>query len=57
MFYFVGGFLKFETIPELFGYHIEGDTRVIFHTKDADTKSTVNIKIQGNVTYILINLL
>ena len=53
-FYGVEGSLKFETIPELFGNHLEGDTRVIFHAKNADTKGPDNIVIEGNDTDIFI---
>ena len=42
-FYCVEGYLKFETIPELFGNHFEGDTRVTCHAKHADTKGLANI--------------
>ena len=56
-FYLVEGSLKFETIPELFGDHLEDDTRVMFHAKHADTKGLANIIIRGNDTDILIILL
>ena len=46
-FYCVEGSLKFETIPELFGDQLEGDTRVMFHAKHADTKSPGNVIIWG----------
>ena len=56
--YCVEGSLKFETIPELFGNDLEGDTRgVMFHTKHADTKGTGNIIVRGNDTDIFIILL
>ena len=55
--YCVEGFLKFETIPELFGDHLEGDTRVMFHAKHADTKGPGNIIIRGKGTDIFIILL
>ena len=44
-FYCVEGSLKFETIPELFGDHLAGDARVMFHAKQADIKGTGNIII------------
>ena len=46
--------MKFETIPELFGDRLEGDTRVIFHAKNADTKGPGNISIRFNDTDIFI---
>ena len=49
-FYCVEGSLKFEIIPELFGDHLEGDTRVTFYAKHADTKGPENIIIRGNDT-------
>ena len=56
-FYCVEGSLNFETIPELFGDHIEGDTRVMLHAKHEDTKGPGNIIIRGNDTDIFIILL
>ena len=56
-FYFVEGSLKFETVPELFGDYLEGDTRVMFHAKHADTKGSGNIIIRGNDTDIFLTLL
>ena len=49
--------LKFENIPELFGDHLEGGTRVMFHAKHADTKGPDNIIIGGSDTDIFIILL
>ena len=51
--YCVGGSLKFETIPEIFGDHLEGDTRVIFHVKHADTKASGNIIVRGTLDFFL----
>ena len=56
-FYCVEGSLKFETIPELFGDHLAGDARVMFHAKQADIKGTGNIIIWGDDTDIFIILL
>ena len=56
-FYCVEGSLKFETIPELFGDHLEDYTRVMFHAKRADTKGPGNIIIRGNDTDIFIIVL
>ena len=50
----VDGSLKFETVTELFGDHLESDTRVMLH---ADTKGPGNIIIQGNDTDIFTILL
>ena len=55
-FYFVHGSLKSKTISKLFGNHPEGDTRVMFHAKHADTKGPGNIIIQCNDTDISIIL-
>ena len=56
-FYCVEGSLKFETIPELFTDHFEGDARVMFHAKHADTKGPGNIIVRGYDTDIFIILL
>ena len=41
----------------MFGDHLEGDTRVMFHAKHADIEGPGNIIIQGNDTDIFIILL
>ena len=56
-FYCVEGSLKFETIPELFGDHLEGNIRIMFYAKYADTKGPGSIIIRGNDTDIFIILL
>ena len=56
-FYCVEGSWKFGTIPELFGDHFEGDTRVMFYAKHADIKGPGNNIIRGNNTDIFIILL
>ena len=56
-FYCVKGPLKFETIPELFRDHLEGDTRLMSHAKHADTKGPGNIIIRGNDNDMFIILL
>ena len=43
--YFVGSSLKFETNPELFSEHLEGDRRVVLHAKHTITKGPCNIII------------
>ena len=55
--YCVEDSLKFETIPELFGDHLEDDKRAMFDAKHADTKGPGNIIIRGNDTDIFIILL
>ena len=56
-FYCVEGSLQFETILELFGDHLEGDTRAMFHAKHADIKGAGNIMVRGKDTDIFIILL
>ena len=46
-----------HSILELFGDHLEGNTRVMFHGKHVDTKCTVSSIIRGNHTGIFIILL
>ena len=48
------GILKNEQVPELYGNHLEGETGVVFHTKNADTIDPGNIVVQVNETAILI---
>ena len=40
--------LKNERVPELYGNHLEGDTRVVFHVKNADTIDPGNIVVRAN---------
>ena len=42
-FYSEDGVLKFEETYDLYGYHLEGDTRVMFHTKHANLIDPGNI--------------
>ena len=56
-FFCVDDSLKFKTIPEIFGDHLEGDTRLMFHAKHTDTKGPDNTIIPGNKTDIFIILL
>ena len=51
------GSLKCEKNAELFGDHLEGDTRVIFHEKYVKPKFPGNTIFQGNDTDIFIILL
>ena len=40
------GVLKNERVPELYGNHLEGGTRLVFHAKNADTIDPGNIVVQ-----------
>ena len=55
-FYSEDGVLKFEEIYDLYVYHFDGDTRVIFHTKHADLIHPGNIVVRGGDTDITIIL-
>ena len=55
-FYSEDGVLKFEEIYDLYGYHLEGDTRVMFHTKHADLIDPGNIIIRGGDTDVAVIL-
>ena len=46
--YCVGGSVKFETTPELFGDHLEVDTK---HAEHADIKGSGNIIVQGTLDF------
>ena len=50
------GVLKFEEIYDLYGYHLECDTRVMFHAKHADLIDPGNIVVRGGDTDISITL-
>ena len=50
------GMLKVGDMPELSGYHLEGDTRVMFHAKHADIRNPANIVIRANDTDIAYNV-
>ena len=51
------GILKNERVPELYGNHLEGDTRVVFHAKNADTIDPGNIAVWANDLDIAIILI
>ena len=51
------GVLKFEETYDLCGYHVERDTRVMFHTKHAGLIGPGNIVVRGNDTDIAITFL
>ena len=42
------GVLKFEEIYDLYGYHLQGDTRVMFHMKHANLIDPGNIVVRGD---------
>ena len=46
--------MKIEDVTELYGYHLEADTRVAFHAAHADSNNPGNIVIRANDTHILI---
>ena len=46
-FYSKDGVLKFEEIYNLYGYHLERDTRVMFHTKHAGLIDSCNMVVRG----------
>ena len=50
------GTLKIEEVYELYGYHLEADTRVAFHAFHADSVNPGNIVVCGNDTDILVIL-
>ena len=48
--------LPFEEGHELYGNHLEADTRVVFHVNHTDKNSNDNIIVRGNDTDIAIIL-
>ena len=55
--YCINGILKNERVPELYGSHLEGDTRVVFHAKNADTIDPGNIVVRANDSDIAVILI
>ena len=51
------GQVKVEEVPELYGEHLEADTRVMFHAKHADSHDPGNLIIRGTDTDICVVLL
>ena len=47
------GSLKFETIQELFGDHLEGNTKLIFHAKHADQRPKILAKSLSEVMTLI----
>ena len=50
----INGLIKVENVPELYGDHLEPDTRVASHAKDADEVNAGNIAIRANDTDIMV---
>ena len=50
-FYSKDGILKSKEIYNLFGNHLEGDTRVVFYAKHADLIDPGNIVVREGNTY------
>ena len=40
--------LRYELVPDLYGHHLEADTRVMFHVKHADFHDPGNIIVRAN---------
>ena len=49
--------IKVENVPELYGDHLEADTRVAFLAKHVDEANPRNIVIRANDTDIMVILL
>ena len=47
-YYCIDGVLKYESVPDLYVYHHEADTRVMFHAKHADLHHPGNIIVRAN---------
>ena len=47
-FYCADGMLRYELVPDLYGLHLEADTRVMFHVKHADFHDPGNIIVRAN---------
>ena len=56
-FFFVNGKLCWESVDELYGYHLEADTRIAFHAKYADINDPGEILMWANDTDVAIILL
>ena len=53
----VNGKLCWESVDELYGYHLEADTSIAFHEKHADINDPGEIVVRANDTDVAINLL
>ena len=49
--------LCWESVNELYGYHLEADTRIAFHAKHAGISDPVEIVVPANDTDVAIILL
>ena len=56
-FFCVNGKLCWESVDELYGYHLEADTRIVFHAKHADINDPGEIVVRANDTDVAIILL
>ena len=56
-FYCVNGKICWESLDELYGYHLEADTRIAFHAKYADINDPGEILMRANDTDVAIILL
>ena len=50
----VNGKLCWESVDELYGYHLEADTRIVFHAKHADINDPGEIVVRANDTDVVI---
>ena len=53
-FFCVNGKLCWESVDELYGYHLEPDTRIVFHVKHADINDPGEIVVRANDTDVVI---
>ena len=53
----INGILKNERVPELYGSHLDGDTRIVFHAKNADTIDPDNFVVRVNDSDIAVILI
>ena len=51
------GKLCWESVDELYGYHLEADTSIAFHAKHADINDPGEIVVRANDTDVAIILL
>ena len=56
-FYVIDNELRYEEVPELFGSHLEADTRMMFHVIHSDNQDPGNIIVRANDADVLIILL
>ena len=56
-FFCVNGKLCWESVDELYGYHLEADTSIAFHAKYADINDPGEILMWANDTDVAIILL